>query len=110
MKAVEGYKKQELAKSGFLGGLFGGKPSGNAWKELENILAAADNAGQVDAATVKKVCKKWGAKLNEESNQQRSALYRVAAEAAYKKALQKDDAASKRRPIWQRRWTFPPCW
>ncbi len=93
MKAVEGYKKQELTKSGFLGGLFGGKPSGNAWKELENILAAADNAGQVDAATVKKVCKKWGAKLNEESNQQRSALYRVAAEAAYKKALQEDDAA-----------------
>lgn len=93
MKTVEGYEKQKLESSGFLGGLLGGKPSGNAWKELNNLLAEADNAGQVDAATVKQVCKKWGAKLNEESNPQRSALYRVAVEAAYKKALAKDDPA-----------------
>lgn len=89
---MNGFTKQELTACGFFSSLFGSKPAENAWKELNNILADAASAQELDAAKVKKVLQNWGVKFNEENNNQRSALYRKLADTVYTEALTADDA------------------
>ena len=89
---MKGFAKQELAASGFFSSLFGGKPAENAWKELNNILAEAASAKELSEDRVQKALKSWGAKINEESSPQRSALYRKLADSVYTDALTADDA------------------
>ncbi len=88
---MNGYTKQELEKSGFLSGLFGGKPAANAWKEINNILADASSALELSEDKVKKALKNWGVKFNDENLQERSAIYRKTADYVYTEAQTADD-------------------
>lgn len=89
---MNGYTKQELEKCGFLSGLFGGKPTANTWKEINNILADAECATELSAEQVKKALKNWGTKFSEENLQERSAIYRKTADLVYTEAMSADDA------------------
>ena len=70
------YEIQELEQCGFFSKMFGSKPAENAWKELNNLLANAENMDAVTAEAVQAAIKKWGVKFNDENLQKRSGLYR----------------------------------
>lgn len=88
---MNGYTKQELEKSGFFSGLFGGKPSANAWKEINNFLADANSTLDLSADQVKKIMKAWGAKFNDENMQERSSIYRKTADNVYTEVMTLED-------------------
>lgn len=85
------YTEQELETCGFFSKLFGGKPSHNAWKEINNILAQAENVRQLTPEKVNSVLKNWGAKFEESNLEERSAMYRKFADVAYTQAQKADD-------------------
>lgn len=86
------FTAQELEECGFFSKIFGDKPAENGWKELNNLLAAADNANTVSAEAVKGALKKWGVKFNDENTSKRSGIYRKLADVAYSEAQSKSDA------------------
>ncbi len=88
---LKAYTKQELEDSGFFAKLLGSKPSGNAWKEINNLLADAASADEISAARIQETVKKWGAKFDDNSLEQRSGLYRKLADTAYTEALTEED-------------------
>ena len=85
------YIKQELEACGFFSKMFSGKPTENAWKEINNILADAQNAQELTADKVKSALKSWGAKLDDQSLNQRSGIYRKLADVVYSDAMSADD-------------------
>ena len=85
------YEIQELEQCGFFSKMFGSKPAENAWKELNNLLANAENMDAVTAEAVQAAIKKWGVKFNDENLQKRSGLYRKFADVVYTEALSKDE-------------------
>lgn len=87
------YEIQELEQCGFLSKIFGSKPAENGWKELNNLLANADDINSVTADSVHAALKKWGIKFNEENMQQRSGIYRKLADTVYTEAQTADAAA-----------------
>ncbi len=87
------FTAQELEECGFFSKIFGDKPAENGWKELNNLLAAAENASAVSAQDVKGALKKWGVKFNDENMNQRSGIYRKLADVVYTDAQSKEDTA-----------------
>ena len=85
------YEIQELEQCGFFSKMFGSKPAENAWKELNNLLANAENMDAVTAEAVQAAIKKWGVKFNDENLQKRSGLYRKFADVVYTEVLSKDE-------------------
>lgn len=85
------YTKQELEERGLFSSLLSGKPVQNAWAEINNILADAAKAQDLTAAQVTAAAKKWGAKLDESTMEQRSSLYRKLADVIYTEAQSVDD-------------------
>lgn len=85
------YSSQELEACGFLSKMFGSKPAENGWKELNNLLAAANDITSVSENDVRGALKKWGVKFSEENLQQRSGLYRKLADLVYTDAQSADD-------------------
>ena len=90
-KQVKPYEIQELEQCGFFSKMFGSKPTENAWKELNNLLANAKDMDAVTAADVQAALKKWGVKFSDENVQQRSGIYRKFADVVFTEALAKDD-------------------
>lgn len=88
---VKTYTKQELEECGFLSKLMGNKPSGNAWKEINNLLVDAVSADEISAAEIQEIAERWGAKFDDSSIEQRSTLYRKLADIIYSEALSMDD-------------------
>ncbi len=86
------YTHQDLEERGFLAHLLSGRSAGNAWVEINNILAAAADVRELTADKVAAALKKWGAKMDESSLGQRSALYRQFADIIYAEAQSSDDA------------------
>lgn len=60
---LKAYTKQELEDSGFFAKLLGSKPSGNAWKEINNLLADAASADEISAARIQETVKKMGRQI-----------------------------------------------
>ena len=89
------YIKQELEARGFLSKMFSGKPTENAWKEINNILADAQSAQELTADKVEAALKSWGAKLDDQSLNQRSGIYRKLADVVYSEAMSADDPLFK---------------
>lgn len=85
------YTEQELEACGLFSRLFS-KPAGNAWKEINNLLAACGSAGEISAEQAAAAAKKWGAKFDDASAAERSAIYRQLSERAFREAAGKDDA------------------
>ena len=75
------FTTQELEECGFFSKMFGSKPAENGWKELNNLLAAADSTLNISSDAVHDALKKWGVKFNEENMNQRSGIYRKLADA-----------------------------
>lgn len=86
------YTKQELESCGFFSKLLSGKPTHNAWAEINNILADADTVQQLTADKVHAALKSWGAKMDDSSLEQRSALYRKFADIVYTEAQSENDS------------------
>lgn len=84
------YTEQELEACGLFSRLFS-KPANNAWKEINNLLAACSSADEISAAQAKAAAKKWGAKFDDASAAERSAVYRPLAERAFREAAGKND-------------------
>lgn len=85
------YTLQELEERGLFSSLLSGKPVQNAWAEINNILVEATKAQDLTAAQVKSAVKKWGAKMDETSLEQRSGIYRKLADVIYSEAQSEDD-------------------
>lgn len=85
------YIQQELKSCGFFSKLVNGKPAENAWAEINNFLAAATGVRELTASQVQAIIKKWGAKMNDSSLEQRSGLYRKFADVAYAQAQNTED-------------------
>ncbi len=88
---MQPYQYQELEACGFLSKMFGSKPAENGWKELNNLLAAANDIISVSENDVRGALKKWGVKFSEENLQQRSGLYRKLADLVYTDAQSAGD-------------------
>ena len=86
------FTTQELEECGFFSKMFGSKPAENGWKELNNLLAAADSTLTISSDSVHGALKKWGVKFNEENMNQRSGIYRKLADVVYTEAPSKEDA------------------
>lgn len=86
------FTTQELEECGFFSKMFGSKPAENGWKELNNLLAAADSTLTISSDAVHGALKKWGVKFNEENMNQRSGIYRKLADVVYTEASNKEDA------------------
>lgn len=86
------FTTQELEECGFFSKMFGSKPAENGWKELNNLLAAADSTLTIRSDAVHGALKKWGVKFNEENMNQRSGIYRKLADVVYTEAPSKEDA------------------
>lgn len=86
------FTTQELEECGFFSKMFGSKPAENGWKELNNLLAAADSTLTISSDAVHGALKKWGVKFNEENMNQRSGIYRKLADVVYTEAPSKEDA------------------
>ena len=86
------YIKQELEACSFFSKMFSGKPTENAWKEINNILADAQTAQELTSDKVKEALKSWSAKFDEQSLNQRSGIYRKLADVIYTEAMTTDDA------------------
>lgn len=85
------FELQQLEEVGFFSRLLSGKPTGNGWKEVNNILADANDAFALSEAALAAALKKWGAKMDEESMEQRSSMYRKFADVAYAEASSLED-------------------
>ncbi len=85
------YVHQELEQRGFVSKIFSGKPTENTWIEVNNILADADHTYALTQEKLAEIIKKWGAKLDDASLNQRSALYRKFADVIYTNAQSQDD-------------------
>lgn len=85
------YTHQELASCGMLSKLLGGKPTQNAWAEINNMLADAATPYDLTADKVNAAAKKWSAKMDDSSLEQRSGLYRKFADVVYTNAQTADD-------------------
>lgn len=85
------YTHQDLEKRGLFSSLMSGKPTQNAWAEINNILAEAATTEELTAEKVHKALKHWGAKMNEHTLEQRSGLYRKFADQMYTEAQSADD-------------------
>ncbi len=85
------YTVQELESCGFLSKIFGSKPTENGWKELNNLLAAANCAADISAEDVKASLKKWGVKFNDDNLNQRSSIYRKLADVVFTEAKNEND-------------------
>ncbi|MCD7974492.1 MAG: hypothetical protein LUF25_01595 [Phascolarctobacterium sp.] len=85
------YVNQELEQCGIFSKLFSGKPTENAWTEVNNILADADRTYALTQKKLKEILKKWGAKLDDTSLTKRSALYRKFSDVIYSNAQSSDD-------------------
>ncbi len=72
--------------------MFGSKPTENAWKELNNLLADAPSVEAITADAVHAAMKKWGVKFSDDNLQQRSGVYRKLADVVYTEAQSADDA------------------
>lgn len=89
------YVPQEIKSCGFFSKLINGKPTENAWAEINNILAEAENVQALTAAKVQAALKKWGGKFDESSFEPRSTLYRKFADIAYAEAQSCEDSLLK---------------
>ena len=85
------YTLQELEERGLFSSLLNGKPVQNAWAEINNILVEAEKAQDLTAAQVTSAMKKWGAKMDETTLEQRSGIYRKLADVIYGEAQSEDD-------------------
>lgn len=85
------YTHQELAPCGMFSKLFGGKPAQNAWAEINNLLADAATPRDLTADKVNAALKRWGAKMDDASLEQRSGLYRKFADVVYSEAQSESD-------------------
>jgi hypothetical protein len=85
------YTLQELEERGLFSSLLNGKPVQNAWAEINNILVEAEKAQDLTAAQVTSAMKKWGAKMDETTLEQRSGIYRKLADVIYSEAQSEDD-------------------
>jgi len=85
------YTLQELEERGLFSSLLNGKPVQNAWAEINNILVEAEKAQDLTAAQVTSAMKKWGAKMDETTLEQRSGIYRKLADIIYSEAQSEDD-------------------
>ena len=85
------YTHQDLEERGLFSSLMNGKPVANAWAEINNILAEASTTQELTAAKVQAALKHWGAKFNEHTLEQRSALYRKFADHLYSDAQSVED-------------------
>ncbi len=88
---MKAYTKQELEERGLFSSLLSGKPVQNAWAEINNILVDAEKAQDLTAAQVNAAVKKWGAKLDDSSMEQRSGIYRKLADVIYTEAQSSED-------------------
>lgn len=77
------YVTSELEKRGFFDTMLSGKPQENAWKEIGNILAAAEHVEDIEPEALKKAAAKWDVKFNERNTAKRSAIYRQLAEIVF---------------------------
>lgn len=89
------FEVQELEKRGMLDTFFSGKPEENGWKELNNILAGAEDMSQVPVGALKKAAGKWDVKFNERNITKRSAIYRKFAEQVFLGIGSQDDRLYK---------------
>lgn len=89
------YVTQELEKRGFFDNLLSGKPQENAWKEIGNILAAAEHVADIPADALKKAAAKWDVKFNERNTTKRSGIYRQLAEIVFGVMTSADDPSFK---------------
>lgn len=89
---MQPYKIQELEKCGLFSKLFGSTPTENGWKELNNLLAQAQDVASISADDVHSALKKWGVKFNEENLPRRAALYRQLADVSFTDAQTSDDS------------------
>ena len=85
------YTLQEIEERGLFSSLLNGKPVQNAWAEINNILVKAEKAQELTADQVKSAMKKWGAKMDETTLEQRSGIYRKLADVIYSEAQSEDD-------------------
>ena len=85
------YTLQELEERGLFSSLLSGKPVQNAWAEINNILVEAEKAQDLTAAQVTSAMKKWGAKMDDTTLEQRSGIYRKLADVIYSEAQSEDD-------------------
>lgn len=85
------FEAQKLESCGIFSKLFGSKPAENGWKELNNLLAAAQNMQEISQENVTGALKKWGVKFHDDNMQQRSAIYRKFADVVYTEAQTKAD-------------------
>ncbi len=85
------YTHQDLEERGLFSTLMNGKPSANAWAEINNILAEADTAQALTPEKLQAALKRWSAKLNEHTLEQRSNLYRKFADHLYSDAQSPED-------------------
>lgn len=86
------YVEQELETCGFFSKLLNGKPTNNAWAEINNILAKAETVRELTAEKIASALKTWGAKLDDSSLEVRSRIYRKFADVAYTEAKNAEDA------------------
>lgn len=89
------FEVQELEKRGMFDTFFSGKPEENGWKELNNILANAEDMSKVPAGALKKAAGKWDVKFNDRNVTKRSAIYRRLAEVAFVNMGTQDDQLQK---------------
>ncbi|MDO4178418.1 MAG: hypothetical protein Q4D21_04425 [Phascolarctobacterium sp.] len=89
------FTHQELESCGFFSKLFGSTPTENAWKELNNLFADANDLHSISKDDVKKALKKWGVKASEENEVQRASIYRKIADMIYSDAMNEEEFASK---------------
>ena len=85
------YTHQELEQRGLFSSLMSGKPVANAWAEINNILAEASTTKALTADKVQAALKRWGAKFNDSTLEQRSGLYRKFADHLYSDAQSPED-------------------
>ena len=85
------YTLQEIEERGLFSSLLNGKPVQNAWAEINNILVEAEKAQDLTAAQVTSAMKKWGAKMDETTLEQRSGIYRKLADVIYSEAQSEND-------------------
>ena len=85
------YTLQELEERGLFSSLLNGKPVQNAWAEINNILVEAEKAQDLTATQVNSAMKKWGAKMDETTLEQRSGIYRKLADVIYSEAQSEED-------------------
>ena len=85
------YTLQEIEERGLFSSLLNGKPVQNAWAEINNILVEAEKAQDLTAAQVTSAMKKWGAKMDETTLEQRSGIYRKLADVIYSEAQSEED-------------------